>query len=141
MKINWNSLQRRYRIDIKKIDVYVRKAAGFLKLNDYEANIIFVGGKKIRELNKIYYGKGYQTDVLSFSVDLDYLGDKFLGDVYICIEEADKQANYYKHSLTCELVILALHGILHLLGYDHTTDKGEMNLIEDKIRKKIGCPF
>lgn len=141
MKINWVNLQKKYNIDIEKIDAYIKKPAIFLNLNNYKANIIFIGKKKIRELNKIFCGKGHQTDVLSFTVDLDYLDDKFLGDVYICIEVADKQAKYYKHSLSCELVILALHGILHLLGYDHIADKGEMNLIEDKICKKIGCPF
>jgi probable rRNA maturation factor len=137
MKINWHNLQRKYLIKVEPIESYVKDSIEFLKLDDYEINVILVGNRKIKEINKEYRNKSSETDVISFSVDLDYPDRKFLGDIYICVEVAVRQAKAYGHSVDCELAILIIHGILHLIGLDHEVDNGEMRLIEDRINERL----
>lgn len=107
-----------------------------------ELSIAFVSDRKIKELNKIFRDKNKVTDVLSFPYEpdqYDYLEtENFLGDIVISLEQASRQA--LENNLTVELEIkqLILHGILHLCGYDHETDEGEMNAIELELREKLG---
>lgn len=92
------------------------------KLDNVEFNIIFVDSKTIHEINKTYRNVDRVTDVISFAlednktIELDH---RLLGDIYICIERAEEQAKEYGHSLMRELSFLTIHGLLHLLGYDH----------------------
>ena len=89
----------------------------------------------MRALNRQFRGKDYATDVLSFPAD-----KPFLGDIVIAIGVAKRQAREQKHPLTTELRVLALHGLLHLLGYDHDhrQDRGRMARVEARLRKKGG---
>ena len=92
-------------------------------------SIIFVGEDEIHELNKDYRGIDRITDVISFAFedtkDLEYNDIRLLGDIYICIPQMKRQAIDYGHSEKRELSFLAVHGLLHLLGYDHMKEEDE----------------
>lgn len=98
------------------------------KLENVEFNVIFVDSKTIHEINKNYRNVDRVTDVISFAlednktIELDH---RVLGDIYICIEKAEEQAKEYGHSFLRELSFLTIHGLLHLLGYDHMEPKEE----------------
>lgn len=98
--------------------------------------IAIVSDATMRRLNRTYRDKDYATDVLSFPADADGV----LGDVAIASGVATRQARRLGHSLTTELRVLALHGLLHLLGYDHETDHGRMARVEERLRRKAGLP-
>ena len=98
--------------------------------------IIFVSQEEIRELNKNFRNIDKSTDVLSFPND-DEL-DSSIGDIFISIEQARLQANDYGHSFEREIGFLAVHGYLHLLGFDHHSESEEKLMIEaqENILKK-----
>lgn len=91
--------------------------------------IIFVTKEEIHELNKQYRGVDRVTDVISFALedvnDVSLTDVRVLGDIYICIDRMKEQALEYNHSETRELSFLTVHGLLHLLGYDHQTKEDE----------------
>ncbi len=97
-----------------------------------------VSDDRIRVLNREYRGCDYATDVLSFPTDLQPLPGLFLGDIVIARGVARRQARRAGHSERIELRVLALHGLLHLLGYDHERDQGEMQREERRLRRKGG---
>src|SRR5215470_9664653 len=101
---------------------------------DSSVTVAFVSDKKIRALNRQFRGIDKATDVLSFPSDS---GDGQLGDIAISIETAARQAIQSGLTLNGEIAQLLLHGLLHLSGYDHETDNGEMNRLELKLRKKL----
>lgn len=92
-------------------------------------SVIFVSEERIQELNRDYRGIDRVTDVISFafedSKDIIYDDFRFLGEIYICIPRMEQQAEEYGHSCVRELSFLTVHGLLHLLGYDHQTKKEE----------------
>lgn len=99
----------------------------------------------MRTLNRSYRNKDYATDVLSFPAAPlptpsapDTPGADYLGDIVIAIGVAQRQADDMGHPVGTELKVLALHGLLHLLGYDHETDNGTMSRVEARLRKKAG---
>ena len=100
--------------------------------------IIFVTKEEIHELNKQYRGVDRVTDVISFALedahDVSLTDVRVLGDIYICIDRMKEQAIEYNHSETRELSFLTVHGLLHLLGYDHQT-KEEEEIMFDLQRK------
>lgn len=119
-------------------------------------SIAFVSDKRMKELNKFFRGKDSTTDVLSFPHEPDEFetsyqagftaagelpleggSHAFLGDIVISVEQAQRQAKENKLSLDDEIKQLILHGVLHLCGYDHETDNGEMNKLELLLRKKL----
>ena len=107
--------------------------------SDISVNITFVGEKKIRQLNKEFRQVDKVTDVLSFPLfeaDEQKQGD--IGDIVICTKRANEQARQYGHSELRELCFLSLHGLLHVLGYDHIQKQDEevMFSLQDKILKK-----
>ena len=108
---------------IKKLINY---AIDIEKEKNLEFNIIFVDNKRIRELNKIYRKIDDYTDVISFALedysDINYVDKRLLGDIYISVDKAKEQAQTEKHSLLWELSFLAIHGFLHLLGYNHENE-------------------
>ena len=96
--------------------------------------VVFVGPRKMRSLNHRYRGMDYATDVLSFRYRRESQeGTNFLGEVVIAPEVARAQALRWGRAPERELRKLLLHGILHLLGYDHETDHGEMNRLENRL--------
>ncbi len=108
-----------------------------------ELGIALVSDARMRTLNKKYRRKDYATDVLSFDgagrEGVAGVGDG-LGDLVIARGVAARQAREAGHSLQTELRVLALHGLLHLLGYDHdaANDRGRMARVEARLRKKGG---
>jgi probable rRNA maturation factor len=96
--------------------------------------VALVADARVRALNRRYRKKDQATDVLSFPAGEPGV----LGDVVIAVGEARRQAAAAGHPLGTELRVLALHGLLHLLGYDHERDDGEMGRLERRLRRKGG---
>lgn len=92
----------------------------------------------MRALNRQFRGKDAVTDVLSFPATHMPGVSSFLGDIVIAAGVAARQAREAGHPVNTELRVLALHGLLHLLGYDHDTDGGKMARAEARLRKKAG---
>ena len=99
-----------------------------------DVTVALVSDARMRTLNRSYRNKDYATDVLAFRSG----EDGCLGDIVIATGVASRQADEIGHPVTTELRVLALHGLLHLLGYDHETDEGEMGRVEARLRKKAG---
>jgi probable rRNA maturation factor len=99
-----------------------------------EVSVALVSDTRMRALNRQYRRKDQATDVLSF------VADEPLGDIVIATGVARRQAREAGHSYQAELRVLALHGLLHLLGYDHhdSTDNGRMARVEARLRRKGG---
>lgn len=95
-------------------------------------SIVFVGDEEIHEINKKYRQVDRITDVISFAFEdnenIMYNDIRMLGDIYICIPQMKRQAKDFGHSEKRELSFLAVHGLLHLLGYDHMTEEEEKNM-------------
>jgi probable rRNA maturation factor len=107
-----------------------------------EVTIAFVDDDAMTELNQKFRNKAKTTDVLTFPADDSYnepsATGRPLGDIVISIDQARRQAVDEKHSLATEIRYLVLHGVLHALGYDHETDKGEMSALEIAVRDGVG---
>ncbi|WP_206166982.1 rRNA maturation RNase YbeY [Mammaliicoccus sciuri] len=111
-----------------------------------ELSISFVDEEEIQAINRDYRDKDKVTDVISFSLEEDEPEiegldmPRVLGDIIICLEVAKEQAESYNHSLSRELGFLALHGFLHLLGYDHMTEEDEKEMFsrQDEILNEFG---
>ncbi len=116
-----------YDKDYSYLDVTIKNVMKHEKIKNANFSIVFVSNEKIQELNKNYRNIDRITDVLSFAFedneDIVYNNTRFLGEIFICIPRMKEQAKEYGHSETRELAFLVVHGLLHLLGYDHT--KGE----------------
>ena len=135
------NLQRKVKIDVGEF----RNFSTFLISNLIEAtgrtfSIAFVSDDRMWKLNWSFRGKNSTTDVLSFPHEPDEFDpDKEnLGDIVISVDQAQKQAIENGFTLEDELKQLILHGVLHLCGYDHETDKGEMNARELQLREQLG---
>jgi probable rRNA maturation factor len=115
---------------------YLRRVAArvmhALGLEEQEASIIIVSDRRMASLNLEFRGKAGPTDVLSFG---ETGLEGYQGDVFISAETAARQARKAGHLLRRESAILLLHGLLHLAGYDHETDHGEMRRLERKMRR------
>lgn len=117
--------------ELSEIEKLVNFALDYKKINNAVFNIIIVDLNTIHEINKIYRGKDSATDVISFALEDDktFIETEYriLGDIYICLDKAKLQATEYGHSFLREFSFLTVHGLLHLLGYDH------MNKDDEKI--------
>jgi probable rRNA maturation factor len=116
--------------------------------------IALVSDARVRALNREYRGKDYATDVLSFPSapglaprtphraprTLRTRSDTHLGDIAIARGVAARQARAEGHAIAVELRVLALHGLLHLIGYDHERDAGQMRRVEARLRRLGGLP-
>ena len=102
---------------------------------DAEVSVLFCGDARMRALNRRYRRKDRSTDVLAFPS-----GDAgpFLGDLVISVPYASRQARRRAEPLPREIDRLLVHGFLHLLGYDHETDQGEMDTLEAGVRRRLG---
>ena len=135
--------QRKIKIATDVFQSFTEKAVSVTdQAKGKHLTVAFVSDKKIKELNKSFRDKNKPTDVLSFPYEADEYDfdetENFLGDVIISVEQAERQAKENNLTLETEIKQLILHGILHLCGYDHETDRGEMNRIELKLRDKLG---
>ncbi len=125
--------QRRRRLDAGRLRRVLRGAARRLKVGG-EVALVFAGDRTLRTLNARYRGKDKPTDVLSFPGPG---GAEGLGDIVISVATAERNARALGRSLSQELDVLALHGFLHVLGYDHETDQGQMDRLEGRLRKTL----
>jgi probable rRNA maturation factor len=127
--------------DVNKLCMY---ACEKLDIKNPLFNIIIVDNDKIHEINKQYRNKDSVTDVISFAFEeadnIKYDNMRFLGEIYISYEKCVEQAKEYGHSTERELGYLSIHGLLHLLGYDHMNeeDKKIMRTLEEEILNECG---
>lgn len=160
--------QRRIAVDLNEARGFVGRVRATLKLGRRDFNVCFVDDARMAELNARYRRKAQPTDVLSFPWEAvalvgacpDTVGDPrhsrprdsrlvepryrrefagFLGDIVISAETARRNARAAGHSTAREIRWLILHGALHLLGYDHETDRGEMTALELSLRDRLCC--
>lgn len=133
--------------DILDLDI-LNKYVGFLvkkrNLSNAIFNIIFVSSEKIHEINKEYRNVDRVTDVISFALednlDIKYDGFRLLGDIYICVDKMNEQADLYNHSVLREMCFLVTHGLLHLLGFDHMEEDEEkiMFSLQEELLNEYG---
>jgi len=121
-----------YEFDISKLEKI------YSDLTQKDVELILTDDKEIQELNKTYRNKDKPTDVLSFP--LEDLPGMPLGSIIISVDTAKRGAQEFGHSIDDEITLLFIHGLLHLLGYDHEVDNGEMRAKEEEIIKKYGLP-
>lgn len=124
--------QRRVAFDLAGYEAFLERLAAEVA-GGREFAVVISNDAALRRANGEYRGKRAATDVLSFPDD----EDERLGDLLISAQRAERQAREQGHGVDEELRILTLHGLLHLLGYDHETDEGEMAFIETKWRRKF----
>jgi len=135
------NLQRKVRVDLPAITEFtglIQNAVGETVGRTFV--VAFVNDNRMTSLNSTFRGKDATTDVLSFPHEPDPLDpdDHTLGDIVISAEQAERQARENDLPLDAEIKQLILHGVLHLCGYDHETDKGEMDKREMELRQKLG---
>ncbi|WP_142827792.1 rRNA maturation RNase YbeY [Planococcus soli] len=131
---------------VQKILEHAAKEEG---LGDSEVSVTFVTNEMIRDINREYRGKDQPTDVISFA--MEELGEgetaiigspepRMLGDIIISLDRTKEQAADYGHSFERELGFLAIHGFLHLLGYDHMTEEDEKKMFsrQEEILASLG---
>ena len=119
-------------VSTARIQRFVREAQKLAKLAG-EVDILISGNKRLQELNRRFRGKNKPTDVLSFPRPTG-------GDIAISAEIARENAARYGHATADELNILVLHGMLHLAGYDHESDNGQMARTEARLRARLKLP-
>ena len=146
--------QRSVRVSAPRLAQFLRRALRILRLPSDAVAVCLIEDAEMARLNQTYRGKVGPTDVLSFPVERRRRprrtvrratgsaaggnGHHFLGDIAISPAAARRNANDFGRSLPDELRILVLHGVLHLLGYDHENDHGEMERYEARLRKRLG---
>ena len=108
-------------------------------LSTKELELIIVNNDEIQELNKIHRNIDKATDVLSFPLEFD-MPNMPIGSIVISIDFVELKAKEYQHSPQDEFTLLFIHGLLHLLGFDHEVDEGEHRLKEEELIKKFNLP-
>lgn len=154
MEIALNNMQDIYP-DTEKLHALVQRILGKIALEkeldeDIEVGVLWVDDAYIHTLNREYRGQDCPTDVLSFALQEqiseepvvigDPMGEMLLGDIVISLETAHRQADEYGHTLEREVAFLVVHGMLHLLGYDHEeeNERDVMRREEEKILDALG---
>ena len=142
--------QRVVRVAVGPLEEFLQNIRREIGLGPECVAVRLVGDAEMARLNGTYREKKGPTDVLSFPVVADSTEPgtlsqqvrkargKFLGDIAIAPRVARRNAKSLGRQLPEELKVLILHGVLHLLGYDHETDRGEMERIEGRLRRKLG---
>ena len=118
---------------------FVRRARRAIGLRG-GVSVLVAGSRELRRLNRRFRGKNKPTDVLSFPASPGLI-QELAGDVAISGEIATGNARRLGHTAAEEVRILVLHGLLHLAGYDHENDDGEMERKEERLRKSLGLPI
>lgn len=147
------NLQRKIKIELAVYRAFTKELLNtVLETNDRTFSVAFIGDSRMRQLNELFRGKDPTTDVLSFPHEADeFLSEpgsvatgfpetenqRFLGDIVISVEQAQKQASENEVMLENEIKQLILHGLLHLCGHDHEIDNGEMNVRELELRTRL----
>ena len=130
--MNYIEVFNEYNKDIKELDIlkdFIDYASEKLSLKNVMFNVIIIDNDSIHKINKEYRGIDRPTDVITFALEDDKKIDtpevRILGDIYISYDKVISQAQEYGHSTKRELCFLGVHGLLHLLGYDHMNKKDE----------------
>lgn len=135
------NLQRKVNFETAAFRKYVAELSSSVDDADGKTfSVVFISDRRMKELNSLFRGKKTTTDVLSFPHEPDAFEPHTdnLGDIVISVEQAQKQAEENGLTLEGEIKQLILHGVLHLCGFDHETDNGEMNTRELELREKLG---
>ena len=142
--------QRGVRVEIGPLKEFLQNIEDEIGLGPECVAVRLIRDAEMAQLNETYRKKKGPTDVLSFPASADTAkpgtlreqvrkaGGRFLGDIAISPKVARRNAKSLGRQLPEELKVLILHGVLHLLGYDHETDRGEMERIEMRLRRKLG---
>jgi probable rRNA maturation factor len=133
--------QRRVEVDEERWRAFGERVLKKIGAGGAGATVAFVSDRAMRELNRRWRGKRGTTDVLSFPAGQDEFEQAegvSLGDVVISVEQAARQAGEQGLTFENEVEQLILHGLLHLRGYDHEADSGEMNALELRLRRRLG---
>ncbi len=126
--------QRRVSVDEDDLSAFLVRLRRVLRLLPESFSAVLVSDRRIQELNRRYRKRSVATDVLAFSLR----ENGYLGEVVISAPTARRQARRYRHRVEEEVKLLLLHGVLHLLGYDHETDRGQMARREHTLRRRLG---
>lgn len=135
--------QRRVRVPLVSLKRFLGRVRRLVDLPATSLTVCLVTEEEITRLNKTYRGKSAPTDVLSFPAGRSGNGDfsgsaaRYLGDIAISPGVARRNAQRFGRSLEAELRILILHGVLHLMGFDHETDSGDMDRRESRLRRRL----
>ncbi|MFP5206325.1 MAG: rRNA maturation RNase YbeY [Acidobacteriota bacterium] len=127
----------------RTLSAFLQRAQAAVRLRG-QVSVLLTTDRRIRRLNRQFRGKNQATDVLSFPAEREseWRGpEKLAGDLAISVETARKQAAGQGHGLSIEIKVLMLHGLLHLAGYDHETDQGEMARRERTLRARLKLPL
>ena len=121
--------------EIKHMKKNLKKCLKMEKVKNARFNVILTYNKEIKEINAKYRNINKETDVISFALEDEkeentFLNKRILGDIYISVDKAKSQSKEYGHSLIRELSFLSVHGLLHLLGYDHIEKEDEKIMFE-----------
>ena len=140
--------QRAVRLARRPLESFLRQVQDELGFQRAGVTVCLVSDAEIARLNKIFRQKNGPTDVLSFPAvtrrrpvrpgSKAVKAGEYLGDIAISPATARRYAKKHGRKLATEIRVLILHGVLHLLGYDHETDRGEMDRVEQKLRKRLG---
>jgi probable rRNA maturation factor len=141
--------QARVRLSLPEVERFLRRLHQEVGIQSGATFVRFVTDTEMKRLNGKFRGKPKVTDVLSFPAEVRSrprsLGSRtmeirgeFLGDIAISPTVARRNAKAFDRTLSEEICVLILHGVLHLLGYDHETDGGEMERVEVKLRSRLG---
>lgn len=131
-------------INIDDLNNVIEFTLKYEKVNNAILNVIIIDNERIHKINKEYRGIDRPTDVISFALEDDktFIKTDFrvLGDIYISIDKVYEQASTYNHSIRRELSFLTVHGILHLLGYDHMKQEDEIIMFkkQEDILNELG---
>jgi len=126
--------QRGLRVNQAALRRFSARLERALRLRPHSFGVALVSQQRSAALNRRYRRRPQATDVLSFAAE----GNGALGEVVISVPTAQSNARRYRHSLEEEIKLLMVHGVLHLVGYDHETDSGQMNRREHALRRRLG---
>jgi len=135
--------QKKVRVAVAPLDLFLKKAQTAARIPNASVSVCLVSDAEMARMNEEYRRKKGPTDVLSFPASRTRRKssrgeERFLGDIAIAPETARRYARRNGRALRDELRVLILHGVLHLMGYDHETDQGEMDRIEQRLRRRLG---
>ncbi len=132
--------QRRVPVALQPLRQFYERVRRELGFAPESVGIQLISDDAMARLNETYRRKAGPTDVLSFPANgsRPARGAEYIGDIAISPETARRNARRYSRSLPMEMRILILHGMIHLAGFDHETDHGEMDRLERRLRKRLG---